>query len=836
MITVCILRSETADHDFGSLEAHIIEQGNEIVAPDTLIHGGIVDCLICVVDDAPGREFISQWITLANRALSDILLTSASTRIVPAQAVVSIPKNALDSALADFSDHLEARVKSLIANSQNIPRLMFLPDDYMGDDIATDHAHLLRLLTDEGKRIAGATFTLLKTIRETPITSRTEYDLARFVRWSQDRLDTSFVKLSLRLAGGESTGSTVAREVTSLADVLDDSRASNLIVLKGAPGAGKSLQLRFLETLYAIKSIRNGSPDDGPLAFCVSLGEHAAQDDKTPYEWLKARWEQRVRADGMQDLDVRLRRGRMLVLLDGFNEIPFGNADDRRRWMLRWKSTILNDLLENVTNYVIVACRARDLNIGLGGSETPQTLVEMKPLSKEEILRIAEQRDPAAATQLDAAISADPSLLDLYRTPFSLSDYLEYAAPGGVPKTQSAIFHRRIASALQRERYHSNFQIFDKRWLPDDAVTRFLEHGNALVGAWSMMSALPLLSALGSLAHDLAQAGANNAGTQHVIAISFQDALAKLQNYLHLSDEASASDALFAAADLDLLAVNEGIVRFNHQTLQEFFAAATLSDKELLAAIEIPSNGFESKLGRLHQVITNLGPGDELPIIPSTGFEEIFARAAEFRSVLIGSSTHANPWVSLERLNVSELNSAARRNINRHLVSEFSQRLEATTDLRERIACLDALGEMGWERVRLGDRNSLMPDLVTIPANSWQVGAGTEIRALLASTRSSRTVDLDEMQIGRFPVTNHEFSRFIKAGGYTTERYWSFEGWTWRSGQLSLDEAHARWLRRRDKVAARPRLPVELLRAGSVSVPQAAAILRFGSMSDTEPG
>jgi hypothetical protein len=37
-----------------------------------------------------------------------------------------------------------------------------------------------------------------------------------------------------------------------------------------------------------------------------------------------------------------------------------------------------------------------------------------------------------------------------------------------------------------------------------------------------------------------------------------------------------------------------------------------------------------------------------------------------------------------------------------------------------------------------------------------------------------------EIVIGRFPVTNQEFRRFVEAGGYDDATYWSSEGWEWR--------------------------------------------------------
>jgi formylglycine-generating enzyme required for sulfatase activity len=44
----------------------------------------------------------------------------------------------------------------------------------------------------------------------------------------------------------------------------------------------------------------------------------------------------------------------------------------------------------------------------------------------------------------------------------------------------------------------------------------------------------------------------------------------------------------------------------------------------------------------------------------------------------------------------------------------------------------------------------------------------------------AHTVYLDGYWIGRTEVTNAQFRAFIEADGYTTERYWSEEGWAWR--------------------------------------------------------
>jgi formylglycine-generating enzyme required for sulfatase activity len=53
-------------------------------------------------------------------------------------------------------------------------------------------------------------------------------------------------------------------------------------------------------------------------------------------------------------------------------------------------------------------------------------------------------------------------------------------------------------------------------------------------------------------------------------------------------------------------------------------------------------------------------------------------------------------------------------------------------------------------------------------------------RSRFAHEAPTHTVYLDGYWIGQTEVTNAQFRYFMEADGYTTERYWSLEGWTWR--------------------------------------------------------
>ncbi len=76
---------------------------------------------------------------------------------------------------------------------------------------------------------------------------------------------------------------------------------------------------------------------------------------------------------------------------------------------------------------------------------------------------------------------------------------------------------------------------------------------------------------------------------------------------------------------------------------------------------------------------------------------------------------------------------------------------------------------------------------VLVPAGPFVLGVeGTEEPWSLDNERPSHTVDLQTFRIGRVPVSNGEWQRFIDHGGYEQAHWWSKEGWRHRC-QAGLD-------------------------------------------------
>jgi formylglycine-generating enzyme required for sulfatase activity len=78
--------------------------------------------------------------------------------------------------------------------------------------------------------------------------------------------------------------------------------------------------------------------------------------------------------------------------------------------------------------------------------------------------------------------------------------------------------------------------------------------------------------------------------------------------------------------------------------------------------------------------------------------------------------------------------------------------------LRVRIAAGNLLGNLGDPR---------LGEMLVVPAGSFFMGEGSEQHELF----------LPDYQLGKYPLTNVEYRRFIDAGGYRDKNWWTEAGW-----------------------------------------------------------
>ncbi|MCH1868349.1 ergothioneine biosynthesis protein EgtB [Nocardioides sp. CFH 31398] len=72
-------------------------------------------------------------------------------------------------------------------------------------------------------------------------------------------------------------------------------------------------------------------------------------------------------------------------------------------------------------------------------------------------------------------------------------------------------------------------------------------------------------------------------------------------------------------------------------------------------------------------------------------------------------------------------------------------------------------------------------DAVLVPAGEFMLGVdGTDEPWSLDNERPAHRVQVPAFRIGRVPVTNADWQRFVDAGGYDEPRWWSARGWEHR--------------------------------------------------------
>lgn len=94
-----------------------------------------------------------------------------------------------------------------------------------------------------------------------------------------------------------------------------------------------------------------------------------------------------------------------------------------------------------------------------------------------------------------------------------------------------------------------------------------------------------------------------------------------------------------------------------------------------------------------------------------------------------------------------------------------------SNDIHERFEAGELLGILGDPRLE-GD------NFIEIPAGTYLRGSKEGEGYKRESPQ--REIYLDTFGIGKYPVTNQEFRKFVNEKGYGNQDHWSSEGWVWR--------------------------------------------------------
>lgn len=694
---------------------------------------------------------------------------------------------------------------------------------------------------DEGQReddpLAGSTVeSAIQRGKESPkgaavpaARSLSDYRRDRIAAWNapEYQLDRRFVALTLLIDRG---GGVAGDRWQPSGQVFDDLRlaltaveAPAMVVL-GPPGCGKSTLLRRLEMDLASEALLESAERDG-VTFLLSLsafGENA--DDVPPGEWLARQWS--LRNPHLPELAHFLAEGRTLLLLDALNEMAVGGELEAWAKIEAWKAWLVDMVGRWPGNRVIFACRSLDYSQPLSSPRLPVPHVRVEPLSDDQVHAFLRAYIPQGAEAIWSELAASP-YLDLLRSPFFLNLLaLQASADHRPPLGRAALFTGFLRAALKRE-----MELGNPLFAADAVLTRRdrrrVIHA-AWRDAWDLPQRGPLVPRLTALAYRMQVLG-GRAG-QNQVRIGVDEAIGLLAS-------PKAESIVAAGEALGLLAEDdaEEKLMFQHQLLQEYLAARVLAVAPEPALVRKAWRTGDVTNG-LDEVIARLEPADPLPPLPTTGWEETTALAAVMT---------ADPVAFLAEVAEADLAlagaAAVQPELREGLPVEFLDHLrwqlversrDPAADLRDRIACGLALGELGDPRLERchGPHGAfLMPPLITIPSGRYPIGDDAPIDWSVPGASGTSTFHMPRhlqaisgFRIARFPVTNAEWRCFMEAGGYADDRWWdSAASRAWRRGDLANEGAKANnrqwWLEFR---ADRP-LFERLVAEGRFTLPEA---------------
>ena len=676
-----------------------------------------------------------------------------------------------------------------------------------------------------------------QTVRSLPT-----YALQRIAYWSQDhyQIGTRFVRLTLLTDRGEDAPTerwqaqaTAHRDLKQVLAAYPEP----IMVLLGSPGSGKSTLLRRLELEAAAQILRKqlsapvrdtsaqhegeGSvrqAESGPAKpdvqrdedlnsasgmafdFCLYLPLNqyfdAQNANYSPRRWMLDHWASQY--PEMASLDSYLVQGRVLLLLDGINEIPHRDFADYSRKVRDWKKFCHELVSYGKDNRVLISCRSLEYSTPLSTPELRVPQVYIEPMSDQQFRDFLSVYQPENADAIWKRIE-DAGMQDLLRTAYFARLLVDAVAENGeLPRGRTALFTNLVRRLMQREIERGNPRMLQENLLHAVDLQR-----HASNSAWDSPHELsehgPLIPSIAALAFEMFSD--TGRGGMIRMSLAYDEAIESVSK--HLDDPALSEGVLAVGTALGLLNEDRDMdtLSFYHQLMQEYFAARKMSrsmDTELVHA-EWKAVNFHPSL---EEILETLNPADTLPALPRTGWEEPMQLAV---------AMSAEPEKDLRALMATNLALAGqaakqtelRPRLPEDLLGDLRWALVARSrnpeaDLRDRIACGLALGELDDPRFerRTGPGGAyILPPLIDIESGRFPIGDDDPVEwSFTGASGVTRDhiprhlVEIEGFSIGQFPVTNAEWRCFLEAGGYEEERYWDTEdARRWRKGDLAIE-------------------------------------------------
>jgi formylglycine-generating enzyme required for sulfatase activity len=549
---------------------------------------------------------------------------------------------------------------------------------------------------------------------------------------------------------------------------------SGVIVL-GDPGAGKTTFVKYLALRLARgEGVKIGLDDYLPILLPLAAFANALQTSEIRLDDFIAEYFAGIGADLPVGPMLReaLKVGRALILLDGLDEVRDINM----------RNTVVERVVDffafhrregnkfvltsRVVGYRSVRPSAEDL--------VECTIVDFEEDEIEEFIKYwttaieKQAQGNTAIARADAETDRRELLDSIQQNP-------------GVRQLASTPLLLTILALMKRQGVS----------LPERRVQLYDQYVNTLLSTWNRARSLSgrapgrdldelqtvrILAPLALWMHEVSPG---------VGLVGREDMRRKLEELFMERNEASPHQAarqfltdVREHAAL-LLERGPGEYGFIHLTFEEYFAAVALALKgqgNAAPIIETLSAHVGEQAWREVTLLTigYLGIRQQLPRVAGEVVESLVNNqpGPPGEAVVLAGDAVLDTWPGGVSLQSKDYVVQA--------LQTTMQDGDIRPELRRHAGLL--LGRLGW-------RPSDIDRFAEIPSGEYQAGVKKDAK------------EIPYMYfIGKYPVTNIQFARFVKEDGYQKQEYWSADGWDWRSGKFdsrTLEAVSQDWLEHR---------------------------------------
>jgi len=526
----------------------------------------------------------------------------------------------------------------------------------------------------------------------------------------------------------------------------------NAFVILGEPGCGKTTTLQKI-TFDAARHLLSGEPGRVPLFVRLSQ-----QRERDPYTFLAEEWERRTGTD----FGNALAAGKVLILADGVNEIQRETRDERlKAWRL-----FAGDYAGG--NQIAFSGRERDYDHDQQ-LDLPRVLVD--PLDDARITDYLQRHNVEGLGEL--LDDTTTRLRQMASNPFNLA-LLTFAYKSNQRDMANLgwLLHWFVGELFSREE-----RLAHPGWLP-----RAVQ-----------------IQALAQLAYTMQEQGES-------LTFPLKTARQAIPETADFRGEATAIPPArlfrFGRAATLLDPGIEPDVRFYHHLLQEYFAALELL-RRFREGADLQDLWACKRLAA-EMPPADVGEWDALPEPPPTGWEVTTILACGLAgslkvdlAALIEAVRAHNPVLAGRCLHEAGIEPPEESldNVRADLLADL---YDPDMHLRARLQAGLTLGHIGDPRFPAQIINGveiIPPEMVAVPGGSYWIGSRDDDTDAYDDEKPRYTIDLLAFGLGRWPVTNAEYTCFIAAGGYKKEAYWEGDlAKRWLKGEDVTGGQYSSWM------------------------------------------